>query len=544
MRTVAAKKRAKEPSFIERFQEREHALWEQIDRVLLRLQGRLDTPSYDKGLPYVVALVLFGVLSSITMARFNSLNHGLETAKFIQATWQIGEGLKPETTLAGGNLISSQGSLMIYPLALITSWFPRPQTLLILKSLALSATVIPLWRLARHPKLGKLGISSAIVVLFSYATYSAVHAMNAADFSPAILATPLLMTSVYCGFVGRYKTMTIFAVLVMCARADLAITLFGFGLLLASTRNRKAGLWLSVLATTWFFVSVYGFQRILAGGDFTFLSAYSAFGDTPMAILGGITTNPGEFLRTVFSVGNFKALVTLLAPVLFLPLTAPRYLMPAIPLYILYLGADVTVGRISESAQTVPMTVFVLVATVFALQRTGRVLVQRVRVDRRVLLAMLLTSSVFFVRDSVTSPYERPWEWGVRDTTDEARMQVVGRLVDIDDPVRASWTMLPPLAERLALYELDLSAEQDLTATVERVTKDVDWVIFDRNVERIDDFDFFRVRMLAKGWEYERDDLNGIDVFRFTGIISSGEEIVVADSTVPVTPNKEEAQQD
>lgn len=530
MSVSTTKKSSKAPTLIERITRFEADLWERVDRVLLRLQGRLDTPGYDRGLPYVVFLVLAFVLITISLARFNSLNHGLETAKYVQATWQIGEGYRPETTLAAGNLIASQGSIIIYPLALLTSWFPRAQCLIVLQSVSLAASVIPLWRLARDPKHGRLGISSAILVVFSYCTYSALHAMNAADFSPAIMATPLLMSAAYTGFTNRNVWLFIYATLAMCCRADLAIALFGFGILLAFTRNRKVGLALSSLSLLWFVISIYGLQRTLADGEFNFLSAYSSFGDTPMAILAGIVTQPMGFLRTVFTLSNFKTVVTLLAPVLFLPLTAPRFLMPAVPLYVLYLGADVTVGRISEAAQTVPMTVFVFVATVFALQRTGRILVQRVRVDRRVLLAMLLTASVFFVRDSVTSPYERPWQWGVLDAADEKRTEVAAELSAIDDPVRASWTLLPPLAERLALYPLELGGEGDLNVIVEEVTKDVDWVVIDRNVEYFEDFSVFRVRMIAKGWEYQRDDETGIDIFRFTGIISSGDEIVLGDA--------------
>ena len=62
------------------------------------------------------------------------------------------------------------------------------------------------------------------------------------------------------------------------------------------------------------------------------------------------------------------------------------------------------------------------VATVFALQRTGRVLVERYRVDRRVVLSLVLTASVFFVVDSASSLYEKPWGWGRQDVVDGVRL--------------------------------------------------------------------------------------------------------------------------
>ena len=122
--------------------------WDQIDRMLLRLQGRVDTPVYDRWLPYGFAALNAAIFIIFVLARNHSLDLGAETAKFTQAAWQISEGFRPETTLSGGNLVSEQGSLIIYPLALLTSFLPRTETLLVIKALALAVTIIPMWRIA------------------------------------------------------------------------------------------------------------------------------------------------------------------------------------------------------------------------------------------------------------------------------------------------------------------------------------------------------------------------------------------------------------
>ena len=141
--------------------------WDRTDRAVLRLGGRLDTPSYDQGLPYAFAALHTVLLIWLVLSRYFQLDHGFETAKFAQATWQIGEDLKPVTTLSDGNLLAEQGSLILYPLGLITSVLPRIETLLILRSLALSLTIIPLWRLARrHGQLG-IGATSTICLLYT-----------------------------------------------------------------------------------------------------------------------------------------------------------------------------------------------------------------------------------------------------------------------------------------------------------------------------------------------------------------------------------------
>lgn len=525
---------------LEGVRRRAERIWDRIDRALLRLQGRVDTPTYDRGLPYAFALVHAGLLIVLVLARFNQLDHGLETAKYAQAAWQIGEDLKPVTTLSGGNLLAEQGSLILYPLGLITSVLPRIETLLVLKALALSATIIPLWRLARRH--GQLGIGATSTIVFAYGIYTHVQNMNVADFAPAVLAVPALMYAVLAGFDEKKRLTVLAIVFVLCCRADLGLAVAGLGVLLVLERRRRVGLIALGLGLGWFLVSMYGLQRGLGDGSYEFLAPYAEFGNTPHGVLGGILSHPIRFAQTVGTEANFQILVTLFAPVLFLPLTAPRFLMPAVPLYVLYIGADVPVGRLREASQAVPMTVFVFVATVFALKRSGRILVKRVRVERRIILALLLTATVFFVRDASTNPYRQPWEWGERDAVDLARVAAV-ELVPPGEPVRASASLLPLLSEQLGVYALDLDVGQfnpdepdipiplgeRLPQVAEAAGTDVDWIILDRDVEAIGaEVDSFRLRLAELGWQVQVDEVDErtaaerrIEVYKFTGVIAS-----------------------
>ncbi|GIS34315.1 MAG: hypothetical protein Ct9H90mP5_07640 [Acidimicrobiaceae bacterium] len=61
----------------------------------------------------------------------------------------------------------------------------------------------------------------------------------------------------------------------------------------------------------------------------------------PFAVLWGIVINPLTFINELFSEANFQVVVAILAPLLFLPMVAPRYVLPALPLFALYLTADV-----------------------------------------------------------------------------------------------------------------------------------------------------------------------------------------------------------
>ena len=148
----------------------------------------------------------------------------------------------------------------------------------------------------------------------------------------------------------------------------------------------------------------------------------------------------------------------LLAPLLFLPLVAPRYVLPIVPLQALYLLGDISDDRFGRPEQDMAPLAFLFVAAAFALSQAGRIRGKRTLIDPRVLGAIVLTVLVFFIRDSISSPYQRPWEWSRRDVSDLALVSAVEELPE-NALVRASPSVLPHVAERRRIFELDTSDE-------------------------------------------------------------------------------------
>ena len=144
------------------------------------------------------------------------------------------------------------------------------------------------------------------------------------------------------------------------------------------------------------------------------------------------------------------------------------------------------------------------------------------------------------MRDSSTTPYTQPWEWGGRDATDLARVDAI-ELIPLDEPVRASQSMLPLLAERLGVYDLDLAIGKfdgedpeipvplggRLDDVIAEITRDVDWLLVDRDLESIEGLESeigtFGARLGRLGWELQGDNpgADRIEVYRFTGVIGS-----------------------
>ena len=269
------------------------------------------------------------------------------------------------------------------------------------------------------------------------------------------------------------------AALALLSRADLGLLIAGFGVLWILEGKKRLGYQTIALGLAWSTIFILGIQPLYNGGVYPHLEAFAQYGSgNPFDVLWGILINPLTFINELFSEPNFQVAVALLAPLLFLPMVAPRYLLPALPLFALYLTADVPTNELTESGQRVPVIVCMFIALVFALRKTGRIIVQRVNVDRTVIGALLITASVFFVSNSVASPYEDPWEWGRRQPVDQARLDVA-ELIPEEAVVRAAPKLLPLLTERVALWEFQVPENYD-DKLAEDAVRNVDWFIFDR----------------------------------------------------------------
>ena len=456
-------------------------LRKRLDYRLLRWQARFESTGFNRTAPWAIATVLWVLLLLLGLARSRELSEETSLAGAMQTVWLIGNGFVPKSTLLAHNYLFEQAGYLIYPVALLAKIFPTAITLLVVQSGALAVGVVPLWRIARN--IVKLRIGSTVAIAIAYGAYSAIHAVNLAGFHLEALALPALLAAVYNGMRGTWVRYWLFVAIVLSARADLGLAIAGLGILWWVDGRRRVGYATFAVGFGWAAAAILLIQPAYAGGDYPHVEAFAAYGgDDPFRVLWGMLSNPIEVLQELFSEANFGTIVTLLAPVLFLPVGAPRYLMPAVPLYSLYLVADVPEGTLAEAGQIVPITAFVFVALVFGLAKTGRVVVERVNVDRRVVGALLFTAMVFFAADAVTSPYQKPWSWGSRDAVDEARLEVRD-MIPADGVVRAAPKVLPLITQRVGLFELDLPDDRSTQAAdlADNASEGVNWIVFDQS---------------------------------------------------------------
>ncbi len=477
----------------------------------VQLQARLEAGTGDRFIPFTISAILMAVLAAVSLARLGSFDTGDDLAAYTQAVWLLSEGFQPEASLLGDDvhLLELHWSLILYPVAALGIIFPTAKMLVITQAVALGLAVFPLWWLAR--RVANLRVAAASALVLAYALHPATHRLAVDDFHPEVLAIPAMLALAYFGASKRWFGYWICVAIVLACRADLGLAVGLWGFVLLGDGERRAGLWTLGVGLVWslgllLVVQPLVGEAVVTGGQ------YGAYGDSlGEVVLTGIR-NPLDLLLDLTSRPNVLLVVSLFAPVLFLPLLSIRHLLPAVPLTGLFLIAE-SQGSGAFAERTSLLLAFTFIAAPYALSRLGQLGVQRVFIDGRLLATVAAAAALSFVSASPISLYDQPWEWGNPDPVEQAILDAAGQL-PADVAVRASPSALAALAERPWLYSLATDREPSVQfdAFDVRAILVVDRDIPERSEERRDEF-ALRMETLG-GFELIVDDAeNGVSLF-------------------------------
>jgi uncharacterized membrane protein len=418
----------------------------------MRWQARLEAGWADRYIPWIAAVGLTLTYFTLAQARARGLDAGADLAAAKQAMWLISHGKTPELTITGSHLLAQHLPLGLYPVAYLTKILPAESVLLALQAAGLGFGAVPLWRIARNIAGLRVGAASALLVAYGFSP--TWNNLNLADFHPAAVAVAPLLGATYLALRGRWRAFALVSAAAVIWSAELALVVAGIGVLIVLNGERRIGFRTIVAGLAYTILAVLVLEPRYGSTGFIAPGAFKAYGDNAFSIVGGMVIHPHKVLGDLLAEENIRLIVALLAPLLFLPVLAPRYLLPALPLQMLFLVAAVDIRGNGTNEFGLPLTVFAFVAAIFALQRMGRRSIERVVVDRRVLIALTVAAIGFFCIDATNSPYQRPWKWGREDASDQARHEVADSLSETA-AVRSSASVLPLLAERTKVYALD-----------------------------------------------------------------------------------------
>jgi hypothetical protein len=421
-----------------------------INHWSLRWQARLEGTGPDRAIPWILASLLTLGLGGLSLARYRSLQLGNQFAAWTQGIWLVGEGQEPLVSLTERDLFDGQFSLIMWPIAQLATIVPAAPLLLILQSFALAIGVVPLWRIARGVL--ELGVETALVLGLAYGFQPQLHNLNLSEFHPEALAVPAFLWAYLFSQRKQWVRFALVVVFALSTRSDLGLVVIGLGALLAVEGRTRAGRITAGLGAIWVVLALGVFQADLAGGEFLYGDAFDSYGDGPVAILWGMLTNPTQVFGDFFAEENFRKLILLFAPWLFLPVLRPRFQLPLIIFGMFGFVADIPPGEFGNPQQDVAALAFLPIAAAFALRAVGRRSVRRVFVNSRLLGGVLFASMAFFLFGAGSSLYNEPWTWGSRSANDLDVLAAVDT-IQPDDSVAALERALPLLAERAVLIQ-------------------------------------------------------------------------------------------
>lgn len=460
-------------------------------RAVLRLQGRLDGETADRFLPWVFAVAAFAMYLALDAAALRSLEGGSGLAPWLQAAWRREHGMAG-LPLGGVDPARGAGSLIAEPVLWIGRFVPPAASFATVQAFAIAIGIVPLWRLAREEARLRVGASSVVVV--AYVLAPALHRANLAAFHPETIALPLLLWAYLLARRGHWKRYAVLVAAVLACGASLGLTVAGLGLVLFLTGQRRPGWITGVVGVAWTAAAIVLIGPDLPDRALSPAGEFVARATGPLAVIPEVVAHPLARGSELLSEPAVFFLVLVLAPLLFLPMVAPRKLSGALPCLALAMIADAVVqdaaqrGVITLSpvgAHIAPALAFVFIALVFALERIGTPSVTRVNVDRRVLFALLAGAALFFVTEAPASPYRQPWAWGSQDALDGARLEAAD-LVDADGTVAVSPSSTALVADRAHVIELPLDADTltNSTLTADRAAgpiAEADFILLDTN---------------------------------------------------------------
>lgn len=262
-----------------------------------------------------------------------SLDLGLED----NLVWNVLHLAKPlfKSSPLGGPTASHLGFHATWFAFVIAPFYairPNAETLLIIQALLLGGAAIPLFLLGRR----YVSQWNAALVALCYLLYPGLHGSNLYDFHYLPLGPFFLWFVAYFVESRRWFLGTLFIILTLSVREDVAVGL-GFlgGLLLLAGRRPKDGLFLLVVGGAYFVMMKGIVMHKAMGGSDAFVHQYRLLipdGDQGFSgVIKTILSNPLYTLGTMMEKQKLIYFLQIALPLAFLPLRRPIGLWAALP---------------------------------------------------------------------------------------------------------------------------------------------------------------------------------------------------------------------
>lgn len=385
---------------------------------------------------------------------------------FNQMFYYMKETFTPLTTCERDGLLSHFAvhlSPIYYLLLPIYLLFPYGATLNIAQGFIVSLSILPMFFLCRAKKLSRL---TSLILCLITALFPALTGGTLYDIHENCFLLPLLLT-LFCFYERRQLwPLYICSILVLCVKEDAAIYLafFAIYILLDDRNMRKHGAILLALSIAWFMCASI---LLAAFGEGTMTDRYADYISEDgglLSMVANLIRTPSLALQISFSFSEEKItfILLMLLPLLFLPFVTKRmhrYIlicpMVLINLMTTYLYQfDIGFQYVFGSGA------FLLYAAILNLSDLPQL-------SRRRIIPMILGATILLFSAHIAAPNTFYFSYYAEQ---HQRITVLDEaLTKIPDhaSVTASSFLLPHLAQREELYDLDYTNKQTEWVAIE-----------------------------------------------------------------------------
>jgi uncharacterized membrane protein len=259
--------------------------------------------------------------------------HALDLGYYVQVVWSIASGYGAYVTLPTMHAWGDHFSPVLHLLTPLGWLVPGGTGLVIVQTLIFAAGGVFVYgyaarRLAPAPNAERLAAGFALLYLVN----PSLHGINIRDIHPQAFAIPLVIAAALAFDTRRYVWCAAALALTLGGREDCTIAVVGFAIWLALVRGRwLAGAFLGALSLAVLFADVTWLMPHFRGGPYPHLHRYQHLGSSFTDILVTLPFRPWRWIAVVVTAKKLVYLLTMLAPLGFLPLLAPRTLAAVLP---------------------------------------------------------------------------------------------------------------------------------------------------------------------------------------------------------------------
>lgn len=344
--------------------------------MLRRFVGLLDR--HDRAFAAALLLLFAGTFGALSLVRHWSFHStALDLAVFDQAIWNTAAGRFMESTLSLGRCTPhsffgdhfSPALLAILPAYALV---PRPETLLIIQTVALAAGIWPLYLLARRClSTGR----ERLVWIIAYVLSAPLAFISLYDFHEITLAVAPLGFAFYFLVARRTVPLVVCLLTAFLVKEEVALIGVGFGVALLLQRRVRLGAVVTLVSLAAFVATLKLIIPAFAGGaPYQYLGRYASLGRDEAEIMRTLVLDPLRVL-SVLGQGDLGSKVifvaSLFGPGLGLAMRSKWALAPVLPSLGYLLLSDFPGQHTHHNHYAAPLIPLVLGASILGMARLG-----------------------------------------------------------------------------------------------------------------------------------------------------------------------------